>query len=393
MGIATSDRRALGFEPRTLTSRSSAHLALIRGLAALAVMSGHLRAIFFSDYGHVTSSSPLLRAFYFLTGFGHQAVMVFFVLSGFLISSAVFRRRASGDWSWMEFAIDRSSRLYVVLVPGLLFTLLWDTIGHSLAAPLYTHPLVAFGQLTAAGNTTPPIFLGNLLFVQTILCPTFGSNGPLWSLANELWYYVLFPVVLFAAIAWAQLHLRTAIVLTLIGVLIVAFVGSTILIGFPIWLAGCGVVLGYAKAKTLRKRWQVAQLGFSFFVLLACLFAARTGYASVLGNDLTVGISFALFLYCILAASQEQPSRSYSRLAHGLAGFSFSLYVLHFPFLLVLRAWITPSQRWQPDALHLVYGTLIAIAVLTFAWLVSRFTEAKTIAARNWMKGIFGGHP
>jgi hypothetical protein len=38
----------------------------------------------------------------------------------------------------------------------------------------------------------------NAFFLQTIAGPTFGSNGPLWSLAYEWWYYVLFPLVLAA---------------------------------------------------------------------------------------------------------------------------------------------------------------------------------------------------
>jgi peptidoglycan/LPS O-acetylase OafA/YrhL len=43
-----------------------------------------------------------------------------FVLSGFLISSTVLRSQVSGDWSWRDYAINRSIRLYVVLIPGLL---------------------------------------------------------------------------------------------------------------------------------------------------------------------------------------------------------------------------------------------------------------------------------
>jgi peptidoglycan/LPS O-acetylase OafA/YrhL len=35
-------------------------------------------------------------------------------------------------------------------------------------------------------------FVGNLLQLQTIVVSSLGSNGPLWSLANEWWYYVLF---------------------------------------------------------------------------------------------------------------------------------------------------------------------------------------------------------
>jgi len=38
----------------------------------------------------------------------------------------------------------------------------------------------------------------NVFFLQTITVPVYGSNSPLWSLANEFWYYLLFPLLLLA---------------------------------------------------------------------------------------------------------------------------------------------------------------------------------------------------
>ena len=204
------------FRSFALTPSGSAHLDLIRGLAAWAVMWGHLRGLFFVDFPHIERHGVWFGAIYFLTGFGHQAVMVFFVLSGFFISSAILKRHASQNWSWRDYAIDRSSRLYVVLIPGLLFGLLWDTIGsHRFASTgLYTHPIVDLGYAVASAGLTFKDFVGNICFLQTIVCRTFGSNAPLWSLANEFWYYVLFPVALSAGLAWASKRWRRAILLT-----------------------------------------------------------------------------------------------------------------------------------------------------------------------------------
>lgn len=120
---------SLAWMPRKLSVAASDSLDLIRAVAACAAMIGHLRTLFFVDFGHLSHRSWPLEALYFFAGFGHQAVIVFFVLSGFLISSTVIRSHVLGKWSWRDYAINRATRLYVVLVPGLLFGFFWDRMG------------------------------------------------------------------------------------------------------------------------------------------------------------------------------------------------------------------------------------------------------------------------
>ena len=47
----------------------------------------------------------------------------FFVLSGFFISASVIKDCRAKRWSWSGYAASRCTRLYVVLLPGLLLTL------------------------------------------------------------------------------------------------------------------------------------------------------------------------------------------------------------------------------------------------------------------------------
>jgi peptidoglycan/LPS O-acetylase OafA/YrhL len=377
-------------QPRALAPGASAHLDLIRGLAAWAVMWGHLRADFFVDFSQLEHRGPLLKVMYFLTGFGTEAVLVFFVLSGFLISSAIFSRHASGVWSWRDYAIDRSSRLYVVLIPGLLFGLLWDKVGSSIFAStgIYSRPLTAFGLYIVQSRLGMATFFGNLAFVQTILCPPFGSNSPLWSLANEFWYYVLFPVALAAGLAWKQRSAGKAILLAIFAACVAAFIGWTILLGFVIWLSGTALVFAYSKWIISSKISLILYTLISSALLALTLVAARTGNSVVLGNNLSVGLAFSLFLFAVLQWGHGARGAFYAGIARFLASFSYSLYVLHFPLLLFLKAWLAPSHRWQPDAVHLAWALAIGAAVLGFAWLVSLVTEAKTFIARRWMRGI-----
>jgi peptidoglycan/LPS O-acetylase OafA/YrhL len=379
------------WEPRPLGAAASAHLDLIRAVAAWAVMWGHLRNVFFVDFKYVQHSNPLIKVMYFLTGFGHQSVVIFFVLSGFLISSAVIRRQVSETWSWLSYGVDRLSRLYVVLIPGLLFGLLFDKAGASLFAStgLYTHSLDGFGSAIAQNRATLGTFLGNLFFLQTIICPTFGSNGPLWSLANEFWYYVLFPVTLSAGLAWSNKFFRRAILFAILAVLLAVFLRSAILIGFLVWMAGYALVIAYSRFRLTGRSWLTLYVVTTSLALSVCLEVARVGGSVALGSDLVLGTAFSLFLFGILQMEFGTQHVHYSHATHLLAGFSYSLYVLHFPLLLFFRAWWAPSHRWQPDMTHLFYGAIVGAISLGFAWLVSVFTEKQTHFVRDWMAHLF----
>jgi peptidoglycan/LPS O-acetylase OafA/YrhL len=376
--------------PRALTPSASVHLDLIRGLAAWAVMWDHARALFFVGYQDLENPSRFTKVLFFFTGFGHVAVMLFFVLSGFLISSAIISRWLSGSWSWRDYAIDRSSRLYVVLIPGLLFGFLWDCGGSYLFASkgLYTEVIDLFSLAVVQNRITLGTFLGNLFFLQGIVCPAFGSNGPLWSLANEFWYYVWFPVALAAGIAWARKSMRAAIPFSILAVCVAVFVGRNILLGFFVWLVGVMLVFAYSNCRFSKRLWLILYALISSVVLFICFTAARTRHLPLLGNDFAVGVAFGLVLFAVLQLDVGAENRFYPRAARFLAGFSYSLYVLHFPFLLFLRSWLVPARKWQPDLTHLFYAVIAGSAALSFAWLVSAFTESKTRVVRNWLKGV-----
>ena len=74
-----------------------------------------------------------------------------------------------------------------------------------------------------------------------------------------------------------------------------------------------------------------------------------------------MGLAFALFLFGILQIDFRMRSHAYAKLARFFAGFSYSLYVLHFPAVLFLRAWLAP-YRWRPDFRHFVFVIAIGAA-------------------------------
>ena len=83
----------------------------MRGAAALLVLADHWRDLFFINYHEIGAHHWLFFAPYTLTAGGHEAVIIFFVLSGFLIGGTVTRAMARGLWSWASYLTHRLVRL------------------------------------------------------------------------------------------------------------------------------------------------------------------------------------------------------------------------------------------------------------------------------------------
>ena len=371
----------------TRDSRASVHLDCLRGISALAVLAGHARSLFLVDYAHVAAPEFLTRSLYFATALGHQAVVVFFVLSGLLVGSAVVR--GASDWHWKGYAVDRLCRLYVVLLPALIATAVWDFVGLAVGdRDVYAG--VSGGtalSYDAASRSDVGHFLASAAFCQTILLPPFGSNAPLWSLANEFWYYVLFPM--------GVLAVRPGRVIARIGYLvgvggIAWFVGDGILLLFPVWLAGAVILALPAIGSGRLVRLLAWLTGFGVLGLCAVIAAKRIPEAS---QDYILGAAAALWVYFLL--HDRRPSvgsrwfRCYARVSRGLARSSYTLYLVHMPLLVFIRG-LCPGDRWQPDAWAVLHLLIICATVWVYAQWFARLTEFRTDRLRGWAKARRG---
>ena len=367
-----------------LAKRSSVHLDLIRGVSALAVMLYHLRGLFFVDFPFLANKSLVSIGLYAVTGYGHQAVMVFFVLSGYFIGTSVMDSVGKQQWSWRIYLISRLTRLQLVLFPALILGVAWDQIGMRVpqAASFYYGGLYKFYVPSVVLRSTIPIFLGNLFFLQSLVSPVFGSNGPLWSLSYEFWYYILFPALILAAAAWAGI--RNRILYAGFAVFLLWFVGPQISLYFLIWLAGVLVgrlrrIVGFMSPRA--QGLLSAGTGLIFFGVLA--WGRTHRLSSDLLADYLVGFCFALWLYALVLGSRGDVSSAYAYAAKKLSGFSYTLYLTHFPALLLMRGLLDPQGNWQPDLRHLLYGLGIALLMLAYAYCVAEFTEARTATVRR----------
>ncbi len=377
--------------PKTsAASQRFIHLDFIRGLAALAVAGGHLRSIWFVDYESLPRPSLLNQPFYFFTGLGHQAVIIFFVLSGFFVAGSVFSAMERGRWSWKDYAFNRMSRLWVVLLPALLFTLLVDQAGMGLTHGngydgRYQEVIHSGPFVNQPADLRPVTFIGNLLFLQTVVTPVYGTNGPLWSLANEFWYYLLFPFLLLVFYPRTSLLRRVANGMTF--VLIVLMLPAGISLGGLVWLLGFGA---YLASVSNRAPWRwcrtlpffmVATLGFAL-----CLVLARMGRLP--RSDEILGLAFACMVP-FLTLPLRVPLL-YRRMSLHLSDISYTLYLFHFPVLALLYFVWLPKARAAPGIATFTgyFISLLGLLVMSHGlwWLF----EKRTSDVKAYLKNKFG---
>jgi peptidoglycan/LPS O-acetylase OafA/YrhL len=329
------------------------------------------------------------------TSFGHDAVMVFFVLSGFLVSGSVIRDCRLQRFSWRAYAANRLTRLYVVLIPGLLLTIVWDRLGLCLfgTSPIYTGARTEWFQdyFSVSKRLQPEIAFGNLLFLQTIRVPPLGSNEPLWSLANEFWYYCLFPFIyagiLFGPTRWIR------IVSVCAALAIAMFVGGRILMYFPIWLLGTTLCVApqsrYLSRTVVFRMAVVASLIlFAVATVAGHVDSVRTllGH-SVVAADYLTALGFSVLLYVLMHDRRQTAAGLYATVALRTAEFSYTLYVAHMPLLVFLRASFVSGWPWEPTSSRVAEAFLVASCCCAYAFAVAQFTEAKTDNVRAFVRG------
>ncbi|HEV2678451.1 MAG TPA: acyltransferase [Aliidongia sp.] len=318
-----------------------------------------------------------------------EPVILFFVLSGFVIAySAETKDRTPG-----AYALNRLARLYSVVLPALLLTALLESVGRWLSPALY------------ADHWTDPATLANIarpLGVQLLATGLFvneiwwwdawpGVNSPFWSLGYEAIYYLLYALVIWGGRyrwAWAALAALIA--------------GPKIMLLFPLWMLG---VVTYRAVKADRvPRGQgyllvaASLLAYVLFIALGIKTRLDHLVETMVGPDTALlmsnsqeflsnyatGILFSVLLIGLAAIAQDfaVALQRVQKPIRTLAGLTFTLYLLHYPLVYVLRAAVlaTGLERFSP--LIVTGGTLALVA------LIAPVTESQKGSLRRLMARV-----
>jgi peptidoglycan/LPS O-acetylase OafA/YrhL len=357
-----------------MTPAFSVYLDLVRATAALLVLLYHASN---DEFG----GQWLKHAF---SHTGTPGVIIFFVLSGFVISWTA----ATKEKDFKVFIINRLARLWSVAIPALVLTYVADRIGYAIYPQIYSvienwtsliaHP---FDQLAMSA-----VFLNQVWFLDARPL----SNNPFWSLSYEWWYYAAFG-------CFVLLRGRAGL---LLGIAALAVMGPKIWLLFPVWLMGVAVhrlglrrtlpmsaaipmflaplgVLGvFALYEALHLRALVEGTIDHRYLSFSIIFIPATMFGVLMALNLYAFPSLERYLAPWLGKI-EKPVRY-------VAGATLSIYLYHYPLLYLSGALF----RVEPTS-PLWKNLGIVVCTLACCIALSAVTESKKRLVRGWLEELW----
>jgi peptidoglycan/LPS O-acetylase OafA/YrhL len=303
---------------------------------------------------------------------GFVGVDVFFVISGYLITTIIVAELERGHFSIINFYERRARRilpaLFLVIVFCIPFAFTW----------LFTNQIIDFSKSLVAVS----VFASNILFWrESGYFDTSAELKPLlhtWSLAVEEQYYVLFP--LFLMLSWKLGRRRILVTLGLV------FVAS---LGLAQWGAFANPTAAFYLLPT--RAWELLIGSFAAFYLSH---TGRKDFGKSL-REFGGWLGVALILYAVFAYDQTTPFPGIYALVPtvgavliilfatelttvgkfvgnkafvGLGLISYSAYLWHQPIL----AFFKIRNYGEIDGIS---ASFIVVFVLVLAWLSFLYIE------------------
>ena len=326
---------------RDLGSHSSS-VELIRPEPAFWTLLAGLRFFFafwvLSD--HTYNFGPAERAIPVLSKSGLVAVLCFLVISGFSMAQSL-ATKPSGFYA----------RRFWRVVPVNLVALAICAFGFGLAGKLWVN-----GAEYECPNLATWII--HALFLQAIIPPIMPAFFPSWSLAIEVIYYAIAPLLL---------HARAA------ALLIASIVSCAFFVAWPsisqVYIAQAPY--GYAVV-AFAFAWLVGWLAYKMpGNLLLSAFATLLGWAAIFADPYGFAMTDKLsrvsnyaawiaIVAVIVARSMVRQTTRQTTEHRKKSDLSFPLYLVHYPVLFVAS---TLVWRYHPGANHGIIHVLLSLAV------------------------------
>ncbi len=343
-------------------------LDLIRFLAAFLVFSGHLRASIMVEYQLLPSAQKngWSFGFYLINHLGHEAVLVFFVLSGYLVGGKIINQMARGYFDGTYFVVDRVTRIFPPLLVAIILA-------------ICTKAYLGFSIDWYSA-------VGSIFAVQGVFVEPF--YGPLWSLSYETWFYFII-----ASLAWLltsrNFHSKTkALIFLSVGLALFTKLRFTCM---AVWLLGA-LARGINFYKNTIRLSLLSIL--MMFPILRLQISSNSTYISITQRQLMLNrdifeLLFGLFFSLFIAQlTRFTPSHSLTikieREAGKLSNFSYTLFLVHAPLIWLLS--LVRIEKFENlSALSVSVYLCSMIAIMLFSYLIYYFTERRTVEIKSWL--------
>lgn len=336
----------------------------IRGLAALFVVLHHCWLLSFP--GYPANTGPAWTGWLV---FGHLAVVVFIVLSGFSLAVSPAR----SDWRLGGVRRFAQRRAWRILPPY------WAALAFSM--------LVAITLVSQPGQGAPTAksaLVYGLLAQDIVGAPS--PNGAFWSIAIEAQLYLVFPLLLVILRAWGAAVMLGLVTVTVVVVGVLAphseFVGLFLRLTpqFAALFAVGALAAGILNGRAARwRRLPLASLS-ALTALPVFVLIVHNGPEWTVGHYFWVDLAFGPsmgFLLAAISVGRPAPLVRFLDTAplRRLGSFSYSLYLTHAPVVVVLHALVVrPAAGHGVDA-FLMLMALAVPASLLLAWLFASVFE------------------
>lgn len=340
---------------------ASLNLDLARWLAAMAVFSTHFVQQG-TDGTYRAEIEPL----------GRLGVVFFFVLSGYVISATAREKHPD----MVSYTAARLGRLHSVFIPAMVLTWIADLIGAQLAPEIYSH----FPSPTSARTGLSIPLMISFLYENSIFSIRWLSNSPMWSIAYEFWYYMLFGAITFYRGTFRAI----------LTVLLLIVAGWKIILLSPAWVLG--VLIERKGGAISLKFWKniigaIACLALIVFLILPAGYeilrplreAGRSlplGYHSFFLSDWLMALPVGTLVWILRSHWDFNWPTRISAVIRSLAGGSFALYLFHLPLIYLLKA----SHVYKPESG--CQSIFAALSILAACHFLSKITEANK---RPWV--------
>jgi len=330
---------------------------LIRIVAALAVLVTHSFALAIG-----TGDAEPFRGSLGMT-MGSIAVDVFFITSGFLVTSSLLSRQSTIEFIWARLLRIFPALLVMlfltVFVLGVIFTSL-PTLTYLLSQKTYFYLAKNATLISGLVYNLPGVFDSNPY--------KSAVNGSLWTMPNEVYMYAIL------AIAWLALRITPKFRLTAFQIIIVAFA----------FVAGIYVLAShfyFSSSSHFIHLFYMFFVGATFYVLKEHIVLSRwLFWFLVIGLLLATGNKHAFFVVYVFAITYILFYLAYIpsgliRRYNQLGDYSYGVYIYAFPVQQSVAALIHGVS--VPQMIMISAATTILLAILSWHLLERRALSLK----------------